>query len=195
MTPPAIARAIVAVATPPPDYESVSGDLHEEYVRKARYEGRASADAWYWSQAIGSIPSLLSYSRTSPSAGGTFVTALVVLGAIVGMLFANELIGDAIHSVYRTVSGIGAWPFFLAGWLDAACFGALIAALRRSHGMRLVLVSALTLVAFVAVPIALRVSSPLSAPTWILVFGAAVSMSVSGAAYHLARRRFISKHI
>lgn len=194
MTPPAIAEAIIAVSTPPPDYESVSGDLYEEYVRRSRFEGCARADAWYWSQAVGSIPSLLSYSRTSSSAGGMFATALIVLGAIVGMLSANELIGDAIHSVYRTVGGVGAWPFFLAGWLDAACFGALIAALRRSHGMRLVLISALTLIAFIAVPIALRVSSPLGAATWILVFGAAVSMSLSGAAYHLARRRFISSH-
>lgn len=192
MTPPAIAQALVAISTPPHDYESVLGDLHEEYVRRAECDGRARADSWYRAQAVASIPSLLSYSRARQNPGTTFVTLLVVLASIVAMLSANELLGDAIHSVYRPVNG--AWPFFLAGWLDAACFGALIAALRSSHGMRLVVISAFALLAFIAVPIALQISSPLSPGTWVLALGAALSMSIGGAAYHLARLRFVSRH-
>ncbi len=145
MNPPAIPQAIVAVLAPPSDCESVLGDLHEEYVRRSEWQGRSRADSWYWMQAIGSIPSLLSYSRERGSAGATLVTAFIVGVSIVAMLSANELIGDAIHRFYHSVSGSGAWPFFLAGWIDAAFFGAFIAALRRPHGVRLVLVSALIL--------------------------------------------------
>lgn len=158
-------------------------------------DGRACADSWYWAQAIASIPSLLSYSRVRGSAGAAILTSLLVLTCIVAMLCANELISDAIHGVFRNSNGFGALPFFLAGWLDAACFGALIAALRRSHGVRLVLLSAIAFLAFVAVPIFMQVSSPLSVRTWALVLGAALSMTVGGIAYHLALLRIASRHV
>jgi hypothetical protein len=188
--PPLGARALVAAVTPPVDYESVAGDLYEEYARRVRWDGRSCADRWYWSQAIRSIPSLLSYSRSRRSFGATLTAAAVVVFALVAMLFSNELIGDGIHAVYRTISGIGAWPFFLAGWLDAAFFGAVIAALLRSHGTRIVFIASLVLFAAIAIPIALRFSSPLSPATWLLLLGAIPSMSAGGGAYQVVSRRY-----
>jgi hypothetical protein len=58
-----LAQALVAATAPPNDYESVAGDLHEEYLRRARFADVHAANRWYWSQALRSIPSLLSYSR------------------------------------------------------------------------------------------------------------------------------------
>ncbi|MBC5799205.1 MAG: hypothetical protein GIX03_06745 [Candidatus Eremiobacteraeota bacterium] len=190
MTPPLVARALVAAVTPPHDYESVAGDLYEEYTRHGQWEGRSRADRWYWSQAIRSMPSLLSYSRARPSFGATITAATVIATALVAMLLANELIADGIYAVYRTVSGIGAWPFFLAGWADAAFFGAMIAALLRMHGARIVLIASIILVAAIAIPIALGFSSPLSPATWLLLLGAIPSMNAGGAAYQVATRRY-----
>jgi len=190
VTPPLGARALVAAFTPPVDYESVAGDLYEEYARHVEWEGRACADRWYWSQAIRSIPSLLSYSRARRSLGATVTAATVIILALVAMLIANELIGDGIYAVYRTITGIGAWPFFLSGWLDAAFFGAVIAALLRSRGTRIVFIASLILLAGVAIPIALGFSSPLSVATWLLLLGAIPSMNAGGAAYQVVRRRY-----
>lgn len=194
MRPPVVAEALVSILTPPGDFESVVGDLHEEYVRRLLCEGRARADSWYWMQTFGSIPPLLSYSRAAHSVGVVLITCLIVLVSIVAMLCVNELIGDAIHGAYRTVSW-PAWPYDLSACLNAACFGALIAASRRAHGMRLVMASPFALLAFIALPIAFRISSPLSTSTWALVLGGAASMAIGGATYHLARLRFSSKHL
>ncbi len=185
MTPPAIARAIVAISAPPTDFESVCGDLHEEYVRILARDGRPRADAWYWSQAIRSVPSLLSYSRVPRSIGALVLTVVLVLVAIVAMLCVNELVDETLVGAYRAAHGAAPWPFLLVGTLVAASFGALIAALRRSYGMRLVLFSACGLLAFIAVPILLQFSSRLSAATWILIVAASASMCIGGALYHL----------
>lgn len=188
MSPPAIARAIVAISAPPSDFESVCGDLHEEYARILAREGRPRADAWYWSQAIRSVPSLLSYSRVPRSISALVLTVALVLVAIVAMLCVNELVDDTIVGAYRAAHGT-AWIFFIVGPLVAASFGALIAAVRRSYGIRLVLFSACGLLAFIAVPILFQWSSRLSAATWILIVAASASMCIGGALYHLAARR------
>lgn len=190
MTPPLVARALVAAAAPPVDYESVAGDLYEEYAWHVQGEGRACADRWYWSQALRSVPSLLSYSRARRSLGATLAAATVIVFALVAMLVSDELIGDAIHAVYHTITGIGAWPFFLAGWFDAAFFGAVIAVLLRSHGTRIVFIASLAMLAAIAIPTALGCSSPLSRATWLLLLGAIPSMSAGGAAYQIVRRRY-----
>ena len=134
MTPPLFARALIAATAPPGDYESVAGDLFEEYTRRAQCGERVRADRWYWSQVFRSIPYLLSYSRLHRSFGATLARFFAIGILVLTMLVANELIGDAIHTLYRTVTGLGAWPFFLAGLADAAFFGAVaIAILGRTE--------------------------------------------------------------
>lgn len=193
MNPPSIALAIVAITAPTADFESICGDLHEEYVRRSAREGQSQADAWYWSQAVRSVPALLSYSRVCQSLGSLCVTLLVVTFSIIALLSLNELIDDAIGTVYHATQGLRAWPFFLAGCTEAAVFGALIAALRRSYGMRLVLFSACSLVGFIAIPIVMQTSSRLSGETWTLILSAALSMCVGGAAYYSISRRHTSR--
>jgi hypothetical protein len=187
MTPPFLARAIVAAVAPPLDYDVVSGDLHEEYVRRAASNG-AAADLWYWSQTLRSVPSLLSYSR-SGSLASNLASGLIVAGVLLAMLVANELVGDVVHRFYGEASGLGAWPYFVTGWLVAVLAGAVLAAAVRSQGIRLALVAAGAFVAVVAVPIAFSFSSPLTLPTWILVLGAVPALCAGTATYQIIRRR------
>lgn len=189
MTPPTWARAVVAAVSPPRDFESVAGDLHEEYVRRARSRGRLHADAWYCSQALRSIPSLLSYTRANDSSVRRLGIWLIVAFSLLAMLIVNEGIDDLLERVVPARGGLDAWPFFIVGWLDAACFGALIAAIVRTHGVRLVFLSALALVAFIAIPIATHDSSPLTATTWLLLLGAIPAMCVGAGVYQVFRRR------
>src|SRR5260370_26631725 len=100
MTPPLVARALVAVATAPNDYESVAGDLYEEHARRVESTGRACADRWYWSQALRSIPWLLSYSRSGRSLAANATTSAIVVGVLFAMLWCWDAIGGAIHSPY-----------------------------------------------------------------------------------------------
>ena len=189
MTPPFLARALVAATAPPADFESVAGDLQEEYALRVRSAGRAGADRWYWSQALRSIPSLLAYTRVRPSLVFDALIAALVVVLLVAMLVLNELLGDAIFAVYHHGSGVLAWPFFLAGWSDAVFFGALLAAILRSRGLRLTLIASLALVAAIAIPIFLGFSSPLSAGTWLLLLGAVPAMSAGTALFQVLRRR------
>jgi hypothetical protein len=152
MMPPIVPRTLLAAATAPLDHDSVIGDLHEEYLERFQSLGRAHADRWYWSQTLRSIPSLLSYSRAPGSLGAGAATVAIAALVLFAMLALNELIADAILTVYHSQSGTAAWPFFLAGWLDAACCGAVLAALLRSRGVRAVLLASLALIAAIAIP-------------------------------------------
>ena len=186
MTPPFVARALVAAATPPADYESVAGDLHEEYARRVGSTGRTCADRWYWSQAIRSIPSLLLYSRSSSSFAANAATGAIIVCLLLAMLLCKETIDGAISAVHLDA---GRWTFFVADWLDAAFFGAALAAIVRSQGLRLTLIASLVLVAGFAIPIILGVSAPLHPLAWVLLLGAIPAMSVGAAAYQVVRRR------
>ncbi|MEA2690091.1 MAG: hypothetical protein QOJ39_2860 [Candidatus Eremiobacteraeota bacterium] len=189
MTPPFLARAIVAAAAPPLDYESVAGDLEEEYAGRVESAGRAHADRWYWSQALRSVPALLAYTRVRPSLVLDALTAALVVVLLVAMLFVAEFMCNALFSVYPHASGARSWPFFVAGWADAAFFGALLTVIVRSRGLRLTVIASLALVAAIAVPIFLGYSSPLSAGTWLLLLGAVPAMSAGTALVQVLRRR------
>jgi hypothetical protein len=189
MTPPIIPRALVAIATARADYESVSGDLHEEYVRLARSSGNVDADRWYWSQVLRSLPSLLSYSRSGRSVGSAFVKGLLVAGLTLAMLVCAEFLDDAIRTVYPYAGGVKSLPVLIAEWMLAAAFGVAISASVRSHGLRATLFASFGLVAAVAVPIVLGFSSPLPPIEWLLLLGAVPAMSAGAAAYQAVSRR------
>jgi hypothetical protein len=105
------------------------------------------------------------------------------------MLVLNEFIADAILTAYHSQSGTAAWPFFLSGWLDAACCGAVLAALLRAHGVRSALLASLTLLAAIAIPILFGFSSKLTAATWLLLVGAVPAMTLGAAVFVVLRRR------
>lgn len=188
MTPPVIAQALLAAAAPPADYDSVAGDLHEEYVRRVQLTGVGAANRWYWSQALASIPPLLSYSRTSRSIWNALATGTIVVLALIALLFATEGIDNAIHLACHG-KPCPTWLYFSADWIDAAAFGATLAVLVRSGGVRFVLWSAIFLVAAIVVPTLLGFSSRLPLLEWLLLFGAVPAMSAGAAVYQVIRRR------
>lgn len=189
---PRLAQALVSAATPPADFESVLGDLCEEYAQRRDAMGVRAADRWYWSQAIRSLPFLLSYSRDRSSFVSTLVTCAAVLLGLLAMLVCNELIDDALMLAVPQLGNLGGWhvvPFFIVGWLLAAAFGGLIAMALRSRALRAPLAAALGFLALIAVPIALGFSSQLSVTTWILVIGAVPAMIVGAALLRIVSRR------
>jgi predicted permease len=55
MTPPRLARLLIAVVVGREDRRFVLADLAEEFERLARDEGPAAARVWYWRHALGSV--------------------------------------------------------------------------------------------------------------------------------------------
>jgi hypothetical protein len=191
MNPPLIARGIVAAVAPPPDYDGVIGDLQEEFVQRAQREGVQEAERWYWSQTMRSIPALLSYTRERSSPSDVLVIPIFILLMIVALLTTNEVLDNIIHSIFRMSSAGVTWPSFVAGWLDAAAFGCIVAAVHTAKGIRLVLACAVSLIAFIALPILFGTSATLSFTAWMLILGGAIWMVAAGAAYVVARRLLI----
>ena len=188
MTPPFLPRALVAAVAPPADYESIAGDLREEYAARAASMGRALADRWYWSQALRSLPGLLSYSRSRHNAGANAAAVAVVAGAFLAMLLCKAGIDEAIGTVYRA-EGAGLWPYFVADWIDTAFFGALLALIFRSESVRLTFIVSLVFVGGFVIAILLGLMAPLHAVAWILLLGAIPAMTFGAVAYHVVRRR------
>jgi hypothetical protein len=191
MSPPLVPRLIITAIAAPADYESVVGDLHEEYARRAAREGRAEAQRWYWSQALRSIPSLLSYSRAGRSPFVAARTVLIAGGTVIAMLVCYEGLIDALSSMFACsrVAGQCTWQFFVCGWAVAALFGAMLSAFVRSQSICPALFASVGLVASVAVPTAFGYSSPLPLIEWILLLSVIPAMSAGSAIYQIVRRR------
>lgn len=186
MKPPFVPRALVAALAPPFDYHSVDGDLHEEYVALLRSAGRSRADRWYWQQVLRSIPAFVSYSRSPRSIWEYAYVSFSVVAVLVTMLLCTELLGRAVHALQPQAPHLF---IFAADWFDAVAFGAILCAIARSHGVRLALVASIALVLAIAVPIALGLSSQLSAPVWALLLAAIPAMCLGAAAYQFSQRR------
>jgi hypothetical protein len=187
MKPPVLPRLLVTAATPAADYDSIVGDLFEEYARRVQSIGRVRSDLWYWSQAIRSVPPLLSYSRTRGSPGAHVATAAIVVGILIAMLFTKDLIDRLIGVAYPS-TGVHAWLYFLIDWADAALFGAILARVVRHHPVRLALIASVTLVTAFAIPIVAGFSNGLTPIAWLLLLGAIPAMSAGAAAYQTVRR-------
>lgn len=186
LNPPPVAHALIAATAPPGDYEVIAGDLHEEYARLVRYAGPAPANRWYWSQAVRSLPGLLSYSRAPRSIGASLLAALVVITVIFAMLFVKDLIDRGIGAAH--LNGLPIWIYVAVDWLDAAFFGAILAFVVRSQGIRLAVWAASTLVAAIVIPTLLGFSSRLPWYAWVLVFGVVPAMGLGAALYQVVRR-------
>lgn len=188
MTPPVIAQALLAAAAPPDDYDSVAGDLHEEYLYLVRVQGVVAANRWYWFQALASIPPLLSYSRARRSLWNALAIGGIVVVSLVVLLLATEAVNDAIRLAWGGTR-CPMWVYFSADWIDAAVFGAMLAFCVRTGGVRLVLWAAAFLVAAIVVSTLLGFSSRLPLVDWLLLAGAVPAMGAGAAVYQILRRR------
>ena len=136
MRPPVVAEALVAAVAPPNDYESIAGDLHEEYLRYARLSSKRAANRWYWSQVLLSIPSLLSYSRAHRSALHAIGVGLTVIAVLIAMLLATVPIDALLQAIFGSLARCPLWVSFCAYWIDAVVFGTVLALIVRGGGVR-----------------------------------------------------------
>jgi hypothetical protein len=174
---------LIAASAPSADYESIVGDLHEEYVHRVRSGGVNAASKWYWSQTIRSLPALLVYSRTHRSPIGLLGVALTALAVLVAMFLATMPINAILQAVFGDLTRCPAVVSFLAYWLDAAVFGALLGNAVRGDGVRLAFLASSFLVLCYVIPalIGFRSSqAPLAG--WVLLWGAIPAMCAGAAA-------------
>ncbi|HTA55933.1 MAG TPA: hypothetical protein VK755_14410 [Candidatus Acidoferrales bacterium] len=193
MRPPIVAEAIVAAVAPPGDYESIAGDLHEEYLRYACLSGRRAANRWYWSQVLLSIPWMLSYSRARRSELHAIGIGLTAVGVLVAMLLATLPINALLDAIFGSAN----WPLFVpfgAYWIDAAVFGAVLALIVRRGGVRIAFWAASLLVLAFAVPALLGFPSS-QAPVWawVLLGGTVPAMCAGAALYQVVIRRGVAQ--
>jgi hypothetical protein len=189
MRPPALAEALVAAAAPSSDYESVAGDLHEEYLRVMHLSGARVANHWYWTQALFSIPSLLSYSRSNRSVLPRIGVALIALAVLVAMLVVITLIEMVVQRLFGP-DGIPDWVWLCVNYADAVLFGAILARLVRTDGPRIAFFASLFLVACFVVPaLAGHPGSQAPLAAWIILCGAVPAMCFGAGLYQAIRRR------
>jgi hypothetical protein len=173
MTPPFIARALIAATAPASDYESVDGDLLEEYALRVRQDGRSAADRWY--------------SRSQGSLADSIRIAGIVVAVLFAMILCKGFTDDAIDAL---IPG-GRLPhvlYFSLDWLIAALFGGALALIVRAHGTRIALIAAFVLLLGFATPILIGVSPRLPAAAWLLILGAIPAMSAGAALVQILRR-------
>jgi hypothetical protein len=190
MRPPVVAAALIAAAAAPNDYESIAGDLHEEYVRYVRLGSMRAANRWYWSQALLSIPSLLSYSRVHRSALRAIGIGLTAVGVLIAMLLATVPINALLDAIFGARCPLSVQ--FCAYWTDAVVFGAVLSLIVRSGGVRLAFWAALLLVLSFVVPALLGFpSSQAPLPAWVLLGGVIPAMCAGAGLCQVATRRGI----
>jgi hypothetical protein len=188
MRPPVVAAALIAAVAPPNDYESIAGDLHEEYFRCAQCSTTGTANRWYWSQVLLSIPSLLSYSRVRWSALQAAGVGVTVLAVLTAMLLATVPINALLEAIFGSSARWPPWVLFGADWTDATVFGAILALIVRG-GVRLAMWAALLLVFSFVIPALLGFpSSQAPLPAWVLLWGTVPAMCTGAGLYQAATR-------
>jgi len=186
VSPPILAQALVAAVAPASDYEIVAGDLHEEYVRIRYLSGEKAANRWYWMQTLLSIPSLLSYSRSNRSALRRIGVALIALAVLVAMMAALMTIDSVIGSGDRLAD----WVWLCIDYADAIVFGAILAWLVRTDGLRVAFFASVFLVLCFVVPaIAGHPGSQAPLMAWIQLFGAVPAMCIGAGLFQAVKRR------
>lgn len=188
MRPPALAQALIAAAAPCGDYEVIAGDLHEEYLRITYSSGANAADRWYWAQVLHSIPSLLAYSRSNtslPRRIGITFTALAVLFAMLAVVTGIDMV---FHGISQPV-----WNCIYNA--DALAFGAILAWLVRTDGLRVTFLASLFLVmCFVAPAVAGHPGSQAPLRAWIQLFAAVPVMCLGASIYVIFKHRAASSN-
>jgi hypothetical protein len=185
---------LIAASVPPADYESIVGDIHEEYVRRVRSDGVNAANRWCWSQTVRSLPALLLYSRTHRSPMGSVGVALTALAVLVAMFLATMPINAVLQALFGDLTRCPAVVSFLAYWLDAAAFGALLDVAVRGGGVRLAFLASSFLVLCYVIPALIGFSSsqaPLAG--WVLLWGVIPAMCAGAVARQVLFIRRVRK--
>lgn len=190
MRPPTLAQALLAAAAPAGDYVVVAGDLHEEYLRIASLRGAKAANRWYWAQTVLSIPSLLSYSRSNRSARRRIGVALIAFAVLLAMVSVLMVIEIVIQSVFGSANPGPTWFWLCINYTDAVVFGAILARLVRTDGLRVAFCAALFLVLCFVIPaVAGHPGSQAPLCAWIELGGVIPAMCVGAAVYQIVGRR------
>jgi peptidoglycan/LPS O-acetylase OafA/YrhL len=188
--PPTLAQALVAAIAPASDYEIVAGDLHEEYLRIASLRGAKAANRWYWAQTVLSIPSLLSYSRSNRSARAHIGVALIAFAVLVAMLAVLMAIELIVQTVFGSANPGPTWFWLCINYADAGVFGAILARLVRTDGLRVAFYTALFLVLCFVIPaVAGHPGSQAPLCAWVELAGVIPAMCIGAAIYQIVRRR------
>lgn len=186
MRPPALAQALIAASSPSDDYEIVAGDLHEEYLRITYLIGPKAANRWYWAQTLLSMPSLLSYSRWNPSALRGIRMAFIALAVLVAMLAVLM----TLDTVLGKVDSIPTWAWVCINYSNAVVFGAILAWLVRTDGLRVTFHASVFLVfCFVIPAVAGHPGSQAPLSSWIVLFGAVPVMCFGAGVSQAVKRR------
>jgi hypothetical protein len=190
MRPPTLAQALVAAVAPTNDYEIVAGDLHEEYLHILHARGSTAANRWYWAQALLSIPSLLSYSRSNASVLRRVGIALTALAVLVAMLLVLVAIDTVYQALFGSMDRAPNWIWVCVDWADAVIFGAILAWLVRTDSLRVAFCAALFLVLCFVVP-ALAGNPHSQAPleAWIVLWAVIPAMCIGAGICQTIRRR------
>jgi len=189
LRPPSLAQALIAAAAPSNDYEIVAGDLHEEYLRIGHLSGARAANRWYWAQTLLSIPSLLSYSRSDKSALRQVGVALVALAVLLAMLTVLTLVDATYRTLFGDAHGSQQWAWFCINYANVVIFGAILARLVRSDGLRTTFCASLFLVLCFVVPaIAGHPGSQAPLAAWLYLLGAIPAMCIGAAIYQIVVR-------
>lgn len=186
MRPPVFAEALIAACAPPVDYESIAGDLHEEYFRRAHASNVAEANRWYWSQTLRSLPSLLSYSKAPRSLIRSTGVALIALAVLLAMLLATVPINAILGAMFGDLTRCPLIVELVAYWTDAALFGTILALIVRSGGIRLAFFASMFLVLCFAIPAMIGFPSS-QAPiwAWVLLCGTVPAMCAGAGAFRV----------
>lgn len=189
MRPPVLAEALVAAASPSRDYETIAGDLYEEYCRIESLSGARAANRWYWAQTLLSLPSLLSYSRSDRSALHAIGVALTALAVLVAMLAVITAIEIALQAMFGGAA-ITRYVSFCINDGGALIFGAVLAKTVRTDGPRVAFFASLFLVLCFVVP-ALAGNPHSQAPpaAWIELCISVPAMCLGAAVYQAVKCR------
>jgi hypothetical protein len=193
MRPPALAQALVAAVAPESDYEIVAGDLHEEYLSIVSLRGAKAANRWYWAQTALSIPSLLSYSRSNESGLRRIGVALIALAVLLAMFFVLAAIDTVVPILFGSMDRIPHWVWFCIDYANAVVFGAVLAWLVRTDGLRVTFFASVFLVLCFVIPaVAGHPGSQAPLSSWIHLLGAIPVMCIGAGLYQGIRRRIDS---
>jgi hypothetical protein len=123
-SPSPVASWLLAQVLPERNREVVLGDLHEEYVLRARLDRFPTADRWYWGQVCRSIPRLVwnsarqsRWPSTLAVAIGAYILAGIFEFAATWAISKLLAPGTKAFTVVNLVFGLA--TFVLAGYIAA----------------------------------------------------------------------------
>jgi hypothetical protein len=150
--------------------------------------GEKAANRWYWAQALLSLPSPLSYSRSNRSPLRHIGVALIAFGVLVAMLVAIATIQTVVETLLGP-EGLPDWIWICVNYAAAVAFGALLALLVRTDGVRVAFFASVFLVLCFVVPaLAGHPGSQAPLPAWIELSGAIPAMCIGAGLYQAVRR-------